>query len=80
MEVVRADLLQEVLRDMSRCSKWPYVASFALVAGSVNALCIGSISRYWHLSLYDFIRDHTAGDLRVEIDSYDREIVMGIIE
>ena len=80
MQLIRADLLPEVLRGVSCCEEWPYVSSFTYVGGSVDMVCLGSMERYWHLSLYDFIKGAVGEQLQRELDTYDREIVMGSIQ
>lgn len=80
MQLIRADLLREVLHGVNCCEEWPYVSSFTYVGGSVDVVCLGSMERYWHLSLYNFIKDVVGAELQLELDTYDREIVMGSIE
>ncbi len=80
MQLIRADLLREVIHGVNCCEEWPYVSSFTYLGGSVNAVCLDSMERYWHLSLYDFINNAVGAELQLELDTYDQEIVMGSIE
>ncbi len=66
MQLIRADLLREVLHGVNRCGEWPYVSSFTYMGGLIDMVCLGAMERYWHLSLYDFIKDAIGAELQQE--------------